>query len=245
MLDRMGCQWCCSVPAFPGFLSSASSGVPWSHDHPRIIPLCRFKHNADALSHPLFVSLLAKTHLCICQQSNVRVLPWDFSRINIWILISSNRELLHWLVNAALLHCARSPANGKVPFEEPKQPGANTLAPKTRSQHSNKSGQISLVKLPCEGFSCGSPRVEMQHMLSISGMLWMQSGQKCKPRKHMAGFTGEATWSRLRQPPSTSTHLHLSKYFFKMTKLPNGQLSIPFPIKGCTQTPLHTEVCLS
>lgn len=147
-----------------------------------IIPLCRFKHNADALSHPMFVSLLAQIHLCICQQSNVRVLPWDFSRINIWIVISSNRELLHWLVYAALLSCVRSPAHGKVPFEEAKQPGANTLAPTTRRQHSSKSGQISLVKLSCEWFSCGSPWVEMQHMLSISVMWWIQLGQKCKPR---------------------------------------------------------------
>lgn len=130
----------------------------------------------------MLVSLLAQTHLCICQQSNVRVLPWDFSRINIWTVISSNRELLQWLVNA-VLHCVRSPANGKVPFEEAKQPEENTVAPKTRSQHSNKSGQISWVKLPCEGFSCGSPRVERQHMLSISVMWWMQSGQKCKPRE--------------------------------------------------------------
>lgn len=132
----------------------------------------------------MFASLLAQTHLCICLQSNVTLLPWDFPRTNIWTVISpSNTELLHWFVNAALLLCVRSPANGKVPFEEAKQPGANTLAPKTRSQHSNRSGQISSVKVSCEWLSCGSPRVEMQHMLSISVMWWMQLGQKCKPRE--------------------------------------------------------------
>lgn len=164
------------------------------------------------------------THLCICQQSNVRVLPRDFSRINIWIVISSTRELLHWLVNTVLVHGVRSPAHGKVPFEEAKQPGANTLAPKTRSQHSNKSGWISLVKLSCEWFSCGSPWVEMQHVLNISVMWWMQLGQKCKPRKTTHGWVYRRGNTASSQPPSTSTHLHLSKYIWKMPKLPNDQL---------------------
>lgn len=180
MIKRCSCltEWDASSVARWSFLPPASLRVYWFHDHPRIIPLHRVKpgqHGADALSHPVFASLLAQTHLYICLQSNVRALPWDFSRINIWIVISpSNRELLHWFVNAVLLYCVRSPANGKVPFEEAKQPRANTLAPKARSQHSNKSGQISLVKLWWEWFLCGSPRVETQHMLSISVMWWMQ-----------------------------------------------------------------------
>lgn len=167
----------------------------------------------------MFLSLLA---LCICQQSQVRVLPRDFSRINIWILISSNRELLHWFVNAIFLYRIRSPTNRKVPFEETKQPGANTLAPKTRSQHSKKSGQISSVKLSCEWFSCGSPRVETQHMLSISVMWWMQLGQKCKPRE-THGWVYKTGSMVSSQSASTSTHLHPYTYFWKMPKLPNGQ----------------------
>lgn len=216
MIKRCSCltEWDASGVARWSFLPPASLGVYWFHDHPRIIPLHRVKpgqHGADALSHPVFASLLAQTHLYICLQSNVRALPWDFSRINIWTVISpSNRELLHWFVNAVLLYCARSPANGKVPFEEAKQPRANTLAPKARSQHSNKSGQISLVKLWWEWFLCGSPRVETQHMLSISVMWWMQLGQKCKPRETHGWVyrRGKTVCSQIRLPHCQHTSIY-------------------------------------
>lgn len=137
----------------------------------------------------MFASLLDSTHLHICLQSNVRVLPWDFCKINMWTVTSPSKgELLDWFVNTVLLHRVRSWANGQMHFEEAKQITANALAPKTRQQHSKKLVQISLVKLTGELFSCGSSLVEMQHMLSISMMWWMQLAQKCKPRETHGWF---------------------------------------------------------
>jgi len=105
---------------------------------------------------------------------------------------------------------------GKMHFKEAKQTTVNALAPKTRQQHSKKWAQISLIKLTCELFSCGSSLVEMQHMLSISMMWWMQSAQKSKCRETRGWFYMRYSMVS-SQTPSPSTHLHLSKYFWKMS----------------------------
>lgn len=127
-------------------------------------------------------------HLYICLQSNVNVLPREFCNINIWIVIApSNRVPALVCVNTVLLRRVRSWVNRQMHFEA-KQITTNTLAPKTRRQHTKRLAQISSVKLTSELFSCGSSLVEMQHMLSISMMWWMQSAQKCKAREAHVWF---------------------------------------------------------